>query len=574
MTRRAMSSVLAAAATLFGLASAVLYLSLVNPPEARGALLQAGPVTAVTVTLSDLKAGAASEYTVQDTTSTAGAVDARAGQIIIQFPAGTTIPTSMAASSISVTTNANITPPTKLLTVAPPIDAGTRTVTMTTPIVIANNVASSFAISSGASARFSPYKFLVPLGSSAGTKNVVIKESGGGTKSATFQLTVTALAAATLTLSPTTAVAGQTIAIIGSGFSPVSLAGGAGPNDVHQITGQGTVAVTLGGTTLTTPNLTYPINLDSNGNFVVSVQLPFNSTTLTAGTPEVKVIDSGGRTATANLTIPARTITLNPIGSGRASEVEVTGAGFATGINSVIITYAGTQVANTVPDDKGDFKVTFDVPFSANTLSSNIVTATLTGLAASASATHSVPGASVTVSPSSAQPGSLLVVTGKYFPGFVLVSSLTIGGIGALPLPAPGTDRDGAFTASIILPEAPIGPQSLWVIVGNVSAVTSVTVTKSLITAPTPTPTPRPPMSSAVALKPLLDSSSLKRVWNFNNSTKLWTFFDPRAAFADANTITEMVSGQVYWINTILAQTVTLNGKSRELTQGWNLLSW
>ena len=224
--------------------------------------------------------------------------------------------------------------------------------------------------------------------------------------------------------------------------------------------------------------------------------------------------------------------------------------------------------------------MTNNVPLTANIPSSNTVSAALAGLVASASATQTVPGASVTVSPTSAESGFLLVVTGTNFPGFAQVSSLTIASVGALPLPAPATDGDGNFTALFILPEAPIGTQTLRVAVGTVSAVTSVTVTKPLIPAPTPTPTPpptptpQPPMSTAVALKPLLDTNNVIRVWNFNNSTKRWTLFDPRPDFAGANTITGMTSGQVYWISVLIAQTVTLNGKSRALILGWNLLAW
>ena len=146
------------------------------------------------------------------------------------------------------------------------------------------------------------------------------------------------------------------------------------------------------------------------------------------------------------------------------------------------------------------------------------------------------------------------------------------------PLPAPATDRDGAFISTFTLPEAPLGAQTLRVTIGPVSAVTSVTVTKSLIATPTPTPTPTPmptpppPVSPEVALQPLLDSSSLIKVSNFNNSTKLWTFFDPSPAATD--TISQIISGQVYWINMVAAQTVTLNGKPRALIKGWNLLSW
>ena len=81
-------------------------------------------------------------------------------------------------------------------------------------------------------------------------------------------------------------------------------------------------------------------------------------------------------------------------------------------------------------------------------------------------------------------------------------------------------------------------------------------------------------MSPATALQPLTDNDSLTRVWNFDNTTKSWTFYDPRPSFAEANTISGMVSGQVYWINVIMGQTVTLNSKSRDFARGWNLLSW
>ena len=91
---------------------------------------------------------------------------------------------------------------------------------------------------------------------------------------------------------------------------------------------------------------------------------------------------------------------------------------------------------------------------------------------------------------------------------------------------------------------------------------------------PMPTPTPVPAVEPAVALHPLLDSDHLVRVWTFNNSTKTWTFFYPRPAFAAANTIIVMTSGQVYWINVLSKQTPTLNGQQRVLSAGWNLLSW
>ena len=90
----------------------------------------------------------------------------------------------------------------------------------------------------------------------------------------------------------------------------------------------------------------------------------------------------------------------------------------------------------------------------------------------------------------------------------------------------------------------------------------------------TPTPTPTPSVPPAVALEPLLISDNLLRVWSFDNATKVWTFFDPRPAFAAANTITGMNAGQVYWINVVSDSTLILNGRFRALNSGWNLLSW
>jgi len=63
-------------------------------------------------------------------------------------------------------------------------------------------------------------------------------------------------------------------------------------------------------------------------------------------------------------------------------------------------------------------------------------------------------------------------------------------------------------------------------------------------------------------------------VWNFDNSTKRWTFFDPRPAFANANTINNLVTGHVYWLKVNRMQAAPLNGKAVFLVEGWNLVPW
>jgi hypothetical protein len=108
-------------------------------------------------------------------------------------------------------------------------------------------------------------------------------------------------------------------------------------------------------------------------------------------------------------------------------------------------------------------------------------------------------------------------------------------------------------------------------VAGGVSALTSFTVIAPLVT---PTPTPVPPVAPAKALEPLLAADNLVRVWTFDNATKEWSFFDPRPAFAAANSIKGLVTGRVYWINVETNQTATLNGKERSLFAGWNIVAW
>ena len=41
---------------------------------------------------------------------------------------------------------------------------------------------------------------------------------------------------------------------------------------------------------------------------------------------------------------------------------------------------------------------------------------------------------------------------------------------------------------------------------------------------------------------------NLVRIFHFNNSSKVWTFYDPRPEFEGLNTLTELAAGQPYWI--------------------------
>ena len=96
---------------------------------------------------------------------------------------------------------------------------------------------------------------------------------------------------------------------------------------------------------------------------------------------------------------------------------------------------------------------------------------------------------------------------------------------------------------------------------------------------------PPPDTASAASQSQLIDSGavfdsidvindSLIRIWSFDNLSKSWSFYDPRNAFAHANSISKLRSGQIYWVNVDKNQEAVLNSRVTELTLGWNLISW
>ncbi len=78
--------------------------------------------------------------------------------------------------------------------------------------------------------------------------------------------------------------------------------------------------------------------------------------------------------------------------------------------------------------------------------------------------------------------------------------------------------------------------------------------------------------SIAQALDPLRDN--LVMVWGFDRTNQNWSFYGPSPAFAQFNTVREMMPEGFYYIVVERNQTVTLNGQERTLVAGWNPLEW
>ena len=294
---------------------------------------------------------------------------------------------------------------------------------------------------------------------------------------------------ASLSISPTTAVANETVLISGSGFTPASVKGGLGPDKVHRIDGRRPRVVTLNGEMLRSPNVDYPINLDKDGNFFSSITLPVTKAVTKGGNLELRVTDSGGRTGSVNLTVPAPSVAFDPASVYPRETLRIQGKGFAASNpairaeNEVRIDYEvvlnegkSNQYyfprlsTEAIVDGSGNFSTQFKIPRQAKIPSSNRVSITPKH-GEVVHVIHKVPPPSLTVEPNAVFPNQQVEITlggigadYKIPPGTVTLGRITmpIPGYLGYPGPRPKTDQGGRVTFSSTVPKnIPTGLQYL-----------------------------------------------------------------------------------------------------------------
>ncbi|HEU0022475.1 MAG TPA: IPT/TIG domain-containing protein, partial [Dehalococcoidia bacterium] len=351
------------------------------------------------------------------------------------------------------------------------------------------------------------------------------------------------------------------------------------------------VTISLGGAAVSPGKINFgsTVKVDSNGNFVTNLVVPINSTTLTPGSYSLSATDSAGRSAATTLSISAPTITLSPTASRAGNTITVTGANFPLGdtststdqvplvsINYYLASNNPKRVASILPDSMGTFTTTFKVPLSATIPSvDNRVSTAMPGTSATATATHSVTGPTITASPTAGTPGTGITITGTNFNAFDPVKSLSIGGVQiAIPVTLT-TDASGQFTLTGNVPVVESGTQPISVVVGESTHTLPFTV-QGGAAVPTPTQTVPDPYPTTYPLTPGSGplGDNLLRVFRFDNVSKQWTFYDPQPEFAPFITLTELVTGKAYWIEVKKRQTKVINGKYLDLFEGWNLVAW
>ena len=299
-----------------------------------------------------------------------------------------------------------------------------------------NNGASEFKVTVGAGALLGDQTLvLYTADGSAGQKNINI-------------------VGIDLTVSPSTAVVGQEVTVTGSGFTD----GGA------------ITSLSIGGV-----NVLLQVSdkaIASGGRVVAAFRIPNDDARLKDAKDYSISLGDGTRTGSATVTIPAPTLTVDPMESRIGTTIDLSGTNWptGTGANLVSIHYDGIQYSTAIANSDGTWSASIAVPDDADVGETHPVAAKATvGGAAdkdnvTKSVDHSTPDAVVTLSSSTAQRGTTITVSGDNFHVFETVA-IDIGTSIVTPSPAPTTDGDGSFSADVLVPGLALGNKNVKVVV-------------------------------------------------------------------------------------------------------------
>src|SRR5579884_3172941 len=275
--------------------------------------------------------------------------------------------------------------------------------------------------------------------------------SGRNTRqSATTQITLVTR----LTVIPAALRPGETMHLSAAGFVPNSLA------DV-----------------LLSPS-TAPLasaQVSVSGTVVADVAVPQTSA---PGAHTLTVVDrAGNRTASMPLTINpiTATLSLTPTTANRGGLVTVSGAGFLPD-EAITITISGmsTPLAVARADALGQLPPTgVSIPYSAATGAQVLHVAAASGRVATAAINIRMLTPHLTINAPTAQPGVTVTVTGTGF-GRLERVTLALNGAAVDTTPPVITTTNGAFTATVVLPDSLLRGSNTLSALGNKSRVSAI----------------------------------------------------------------------------------------------------
>ena len=203
-----------------------------------------------------------------------------------------------------------------------------------------------------------------------------------------------------ITSNPSTVLANQRVSLVGNGFTA-----GARINKITFAGEEIDSARIAGGN---------PVRVDGGGNWNASVNLPLNTSTVSAGTHAIQVTDSAGRVSQVKVTVPEREVTITPE-NGRVGTIAVVrGQNFPSKNDegnsfNVQVVYGsgstGSTTVSTVPDASGRFEVQMRIPTTAAIPSTNDVSVSFgaagDGGPFTINVSHQVPEGIITLSATS-----------------------------------------------------------------------------------------------------------------------------------------------------------------------------
>ena len=417
----------------------------------------------------------------------------------------------------------------------------------------------------------SDYVFDMPGGYS-GSLSITVEYSDGAKASATITV-----APSSLTLNQTEVAPNQSIIISGSGF-----------NDGAEIL---TSNITIDGKMLKVDDAgtegsgaSQHVSITSSGQFTVTVNVWHDGAgnpALDADEYTIKVTDSSGYEGKTKITILEPTVMVTPQVAGPRDSITISGTNWpvSTSDDDYDVSIDVDDKTRTASiDSSGRFNYEYRLSGGIGIGEEHDVKVTFTsahGDKTDEETTFSVPSSNVVITPAAAAPGQTIDLDISGMPIGELVSEVTIDGgnrLGGINL---NTDRNGDVTITgIVVPYSEPGFYPVKIEVGTGRSPQIAIVQLEILAEPTVA-------ASATALPGALSElgDNLVRIFHFNNTSKVWTFYDPRPEFEGLNTLVELADGQPYWILVSEGQdNVVINGKTRDLTcvggDCWNQEVW
>ncbi len=393
-----------------------------------------------------------------------------------------------------------------------------------------------------------------------------------GTTSEDSKITITG---SLLTLSKSEALANELITITGDGF-------GGDYIDVMDITIDG-VPLMVDSDSMHRMGGMDVVDVSNAGQFVASVVLwpegDGSNPSLIAGTHTIEVEDNTGFSGSAVISIPESSISVTPEVAGPRDVITITGVNWPIDnidgaapdpVDIEVSDGARTRRYSAFADSAGRFTIEHRVASDVAIPSTNQVRAKM-GADIVKVGSFEVPAAIITIEPAEGQPGDHIMLSVDGMPVYQQVDRVEIGGRSVLPVGNFSTDGNGSVTVdNVLIPGLDPGTYSVLLDVEDTIAIGELNVLAESAA-----------VGAAAALPDAVESlgDSLVAIFYFDDVGKEWSFYDPRPGFADLNTLSEMVSGEAYWI--LVSETVedvVLNNKVRSLTcrgdDCWNLEVW